>query len=121
MLIVVILGVIVAAYASDARDGLDTRAALLGAGVLALLAWCARIALGVWRARRFDLVAALVTFAGMAVGGAWAAVDVIRRIQVDRVPFGTPRFHLMAPAVITVAAAAAVVLAGGALRADDQA
>lgn len=51
----------------------------------------------------------------------WAAVDVIRRIQVDRVPFGTPRFHLMAPAVITVAAAAAVVLAGGALRADDQA
>ena len=105
---------------SEAQDGLDRVALLLGAGLVALLAWVARLARGVWRDRRFEVVASLVTFGGIAVGGAWAAVDVVRRIQSDLVPFGAPRIHLMAPAVITVASAVVVVLLGGSLRTDPQ-
>ena len=120
MLIAVTVAVIVAAYLSEAQDGLDLVVVLLGAGLVALLAWTTRLAFGVWRGRRFDVAAALVTFGGIAIGGAWAAVDVVRRIQLDLVPFGAPRIHLMAPAVITVCAAAVVVLLGGSLRTGER-
>jgi len=113
-------GVIVAAYLSEAQDGFDAMVLALGAGLVLLLGWTARLARGVWHDRRFEVVASLVTFGGIAIGGAWAAVDVVRRIQSDLVPFGAPRIHLMAPAVITVCAAGVVVLLGASLRTDGR-
>jgi hypothetical protein len=118
VLMVVTAGVIGAAYASEAQDGLDEIVLALGIGLGLLIAWTARLAFGVWHGRRFDRLAALVTFSGMAVGGTWAAVDVVLRIRSDRVPFGAPRIHLMAPAVITLASAVVVVLIGGSMRGE---
>lgn len=91
---------------------------LLGAGVLVLFVWTVLLGRGLWTDVSWARLATIVTFALMAAGGLFAAVDVVLRIRSDRVPFGAPPIHLAAPALVTVMAGTIVVFASPSRRRD---
>jgi hypothetical protein len=114
-------GVVAVSFVLDARRPAGSEpviSVLLGAGVVVLFVWTLLLGRGLWTDVPWARVAVIATFALIAAGGVFAAVDVVLRIRSDRVPFGAPPFHLVAPAVVTVLAGTIVVFVSPSRRQD---